>query len=81
MMAMLYVLDVPEFAPLVSFAEERGLQVARAPGYIRISASPRLEIARMPTGLGKAVWFGALTGGFTGEISRFDDDMLVLDDA
>ena len=75
-MATLYVLDVPEFAPLVNSARSNH-QVNRKGDYFTVSAK-EIRIAREPTGLRKAVWYGALTGGFEGALRRFDDDELVI---
>jgi hypothetical protein len=76
-MATLYVLDVPEFAPLLA-AKSDGVRVARhGPDYFALSGE-RIRIARKATGLRKAVWYGALTGGFEGTLLRFDDDELVI---
>ena len=72
-MATLYVLDVPEFAPLVR-AAGTSLKVG---DYFAISAQ-EIRIRRKATGLRKAVWYGALTGGFEGRLRRFDDDELVI---
>ena len=72
-MPTLYVLDVPEFAPLV-----RAAATTRKLGdYFAISGQ-EIRIARKATGLRKAVWYGALTGGFDGNLRRFDDDELVI---
>ena len=75
-MATLYVLDVPEFAPLVA-AARASLDVKKAGDYFAVSAR-EVRISREATGLRKAVWYGALTGGFEGALRRFDDDELVI---
>lgn len=75
-MATLYVLDVPEFAPFVQGARA-SMQVVKAGDYFAVSGN-EIRIARKATGLRKAVWYGALTGGFDGRLDRFDDDELVI---
>ena len=72
-MATLYVLDVPEFAPLVRAAGA----TLKVGDYFAISGQ-EIRIARKATGLRKAVWYGALTVGFEGSLRRFDDDELVI---
>ena len=73
-MSGFYVLDVPEFAPVVTAAraidrcrvhEQRG-------GYVFIEFDGEVEISRASTGLAEAVWFGCMTGGLDGRIVRFD---------
>jgi hypothetical protein len=75
-MATLYVLDVPEFAPFVQTAQGF-LDVARRGDYFVVSGR-EIRIPRKATGLRKAVWYGALTGGYEGELRKFDDDELVI---
>jgi len=75
-MATLYVLDVPEFAPFLEGARA-SMQVKRAGDYFAVSGK-EIRITRKATGLRKAVWYGALTGGFDGRLERFDDDELVI---
>jgi hypothetical protein len=77
-MATLYVLDVPEFAPLVQAASGiEGVRMSSLKDYKVLTAS-ELRIPRKATGLRRAVWYGALTGGFEGTLRRFDDDELVI---
>lgn len=77
-MATLYVLDVPEFAPLVEAAGKvNGVKLSRVKDYVALKAD-ELRISRKATGLRRAVWYGALTGGFEGSLRRFDDDELVI---
>lgn len=75
-MPTLYVLDVPEFAPLLQ-AARAALQVTKHGDYFALSGS-EIRIPRKATGLRKAVWYGALTGGYEGSLRRFDDDELVI---
>ncbi len=75
-MATLYVLDVPEFAPFVG-AAQASLRVSKKGDYF-VLAGEEIRIARKATGLRRAVWYGALTGGFEGSLQRFDDDELVI---
>ena len=79
-MSGFYVLDVPEFAPMVvavgNLAQCR-VHGARA-GYIFVEFDGQVEIKRSDTGLGEAVWFGCLTGGLDGKILGFDAESIKL---
>lgn len=73
-MSGFYVLDVPEFAPVVVAAAnltQCRVHAARA-GYIFVEFDGLVEIMRSDTGLGEAVWFGCLNGGLEGRIVGFD---------
>lgn len=78
--ASVFVLDVPEFHPLVEAAEKAGDYTATRvnDGYIRIDGAPGIRFERKALGFKPAVWYGALTGGFVGKIERFDTDELVI---
>lgn len=78
MSARLFVLDVPEFASLVEAGGAAGLQVERRGGYAQLAADGVIRLERAATGLGRAVWYGALTGGYLGSIERFDDEALII---
>lgn len=80
-MASLFVLDVPEFAPLIDAAGRGGVQVVRKASFARLSTPGRLVVDRAATGLGLAIWYGALTGGYQGDIERFDGDQIVISDS
>lgn len=75
-MPSLYVLDVPEFKPLVDAAVRAGRFDVIGPvaGYYRISAIDHFRIERQDTGLTEALWFGAFTAGFDGEELVIDSD-------
>ena len=76
-MPRLFVLDVPEFAPLIAGAGTDH-RVERRAGYALIEAAEKVVVERAKSGLGDAVWFGALTGGFEGRIVEFSADRLVI---
>jgi len=76
-MPSLFVLDVPEFAPLIAGAAS-GHHIRRRGGYAAIEAPERVVVERARSGLGDAVWYGALTGGYEGRIVEFSADRLVI---
>ena len=75
-MPSLYVLDVPEFRPLVDAARrgEGFTVVGPAAGYYRVTTEGQLRIARADTGLPEALWFGAFTAGYDGQELVIDKD-------
>ena len=75
-MPRLYVVDVPEFRPLVEAALKRPdwkVTPARK-GYILIEASGALEFSRREMQMKPALWYGMFTGGLDGEIAEWDRD-------
>lgn len=81
--ASVFVLDVPEFRPLINSARESGAYPTTAigNGYIRIDGNPGITFDRKALGFKPAVWYGALTGGLAGQIEQFDTDRLVISPA
>jgi hypothetical protein len=78
-MAILYVLDVPEFSSLVDFSERAyELSVTNHGAYRKIEAADKLTISRVDTGMDPAIWFGALVGGFEGNIEEFSEHTLTI---
>jgi hypothetical protein len=75
-----YVLDVPEFASVVSAAKDIKRCRVYPPkhGYIFVQFDGEVEINRAATGLGEAVWFGCMTGGLDGKIVAFDAERIKL---
>lgn len=75
-MVVLYVLDVPEFLPIVEAA--RGLKACTITksdkGYYRIAAPTEIVLNRKAMKMKPAVWYGLFTGGINGEIAEFGRD-------
>ena len=78
--ASIYVLDVPEFHALVAHAQKTpGYTVTKVDAnYLRIDGRPELRFGRKELGFNHAVWYGAVTGGFSGKITQFDKNELVI---
>ncbi|AUG79110.1 hypothetical protein CFP65_4360 [Kitasatospora sp. MMS16-BH015] len=75
----LYVLDVPEFVPLVRAAEAARMTSRRIGDYVELStAADEVTISRAGTGIRTAVWHAALTGGLDARIGSFDSETLHL---
>lgn len=79
-MSGFYVLDVPEFVPVVQAAHrltQCRVHTQRG-GYVFVEFDGQIEILRADTGLEEAVWFGCLTGGLNGRIVNFDSTSIRL---
>lgn len=79
-MSGFYVLDVPEFSPLVEAARENPRCRVHdvVAGYRYVEFDDDVTILRRQTGLKEAVWFGCLTAGLDGKIAEFTSDRLRL---
>ena len=78
-MPRLYFMDVPEYRPFIDLlGRDASLAKDQAAGYVRFSGNGEITGRRAYTGLGEAVWFGALVAGFEGRIVRFTDEELVV---
>lgn len=78
-MAKIFFLDVPEYRPFIAAVGARdGIDRQQVGPYVRFSAPGRITIRRDETGLGEAVWFGALVAGFDGEVEKFDATELTV---
>lgn len=75
-MVVLYVLDVPEFRPIVEAARAKSdCEVTRFDaGYYRIEAPTEIVLNRREMNMKPAVWYGLFTGGLNGEIAMFGRD-------
>jgi hypothetical protein len=75
-----YILNVPEFAPMIVAA--RAIPTCRVErvgsNYVYIAFDGEVEILRAATKLSEAVWFGCLTAGLDCRIVHFDSDRIRL---
>jgi hypothetical protein len=73
-----YVLDVPEFAPVVAAAQADAACRVTGPdrGYWTIRAVNELRLHRKAMKLKPAIWYGAFTGGIDGVIAEFGQDVV-----
>ncbi|MCB1394965.1 MAG: hypothetical protein KDJ98_03100 [Rhodobacteraceae bacterium] len=71
-----YVLDVPEFHPLIEASRGVAEVTIDGPqqGYWRISAPTELRFNRKAMKMKPAVWYGIFTGGLNGEIAEWGRD-------
>jgi catechol 2,3-dioxygenase-like lactoylglutathione lyase family enzyme len=73
-LATIYVLDVPEFAPLVAACRQLPHCTVAGPaeGYWQVTSPEPIVFERKPLGLVPALWNAALTGGYDGDVTTFD---------
>lgn len=72
-MVVLYVLNVPEFLPVVEAARAMpGCRVTKSEkGYYRVESPTEIILDRREMRMKPAVWYGLFTGGLNGEIAAF----------
>jgi len=72
--AVLYVLDVSEFEPLIASSKANPSSQVEGPidGYWVIHSPEAIVFERKALGFEPALWNASLTGGFAGEIKTFD---------
>lgn len=81
-MPTIFILDVPEFEPIVTTARRAGMQVRKHGDYLEAhSATSPVVLERYHTQVRPAIWFASLTGGFVGSIARFDHEVLQIEEA
>ncbi|WP_206522826.1 hypothetical protein [Mesorhizobium sp. M7A.F.Ca.US.006.01.1.1] len=74
-MVVLYVLDVPEFRPIVEASVAKGFRISKSDkGYFRIESDTEIVLNRREMAMKPAVWYGLFTGGLNGEIAEFGRD-------
>jgi hypothetical protein len=77
-MIQLFILDVPEFRPVIDEAASAGT-VRKVGNYVEVSSNEGITIERRKAGARRAVWFstiGALRGA---KVVQFDSDALRLE--
>ncbi|MBG0853556.1 hypothetical protein I2W78_17310 [Streptomyces spinoverrucosus] len=80
-MATLYILDVPEFRALLDAVTSDTATTETVGDYVCVTtAEGPLVLERERIGARDAVWFSALTGGYSGTMARFDKSVLRLED-
>jgi hypothetical protein len=75
-MVVIYVLDVPEFRPVIDTCRDKPDCVITAPakGYWRVTSATEIVLNRRQMQMKPAVWYGLFTGGLNGEIAEFGRD-------
>ena len=75
-MVVLYVLDVPEFLPIVESARKMpDCAISKSEkGYWKVVSPTEIVLNRREMKMKPAVWYGLFTGGMNGEIAEFGRD-------
>ncbi|MFC8845290.1 MULTISPECIES: hypothetical protein [unclassified Micromonospora] len=78
-MLTLFILDTPEFKPILHTARLAGMEIHHQDDYYEATSSePEVVLERRHTDVRPSIWFAALTGGLLGSIVQFDHDRLCL---
>lgn len=77
-MVVVYLLDVPEFKPILEAARHKRDWIVSGPDsdYYRIEATDEIILERREMKLKPAVWYGIFTGGMNGEIAEWNRDIV-----
>lgn len=80
MAVKIFVIDLPEFAPLIEALRTEASVSLKAPvaGYWQIDAGPSLSLSRKGLGLNLALWYSMLAGGFCGCLTEYGRDTLTI---
>jgi len=74
-MVSVYVLNVPEFLPMVEAARNMdGVRIKEGHMYTRLEADSSITFNRKHMKMKPAIWYGIFTGGIDGEILDFGRD-------
>lgn len=79
-MPVIYVVDVPEFMPLVESARGKsGYKVSEEnKGYFKIESQGEMTFNRKEMAMKPALWYGMFTGGLDGEIKSFGREEVTI---
>lgn len=79
-MPTVYVIDVPEFRPLVDSAKKKPQCAVSGPdkGYYQIDIRGEVTFNRKEMQMKPAIWYGIFTGGLDGEIKSFGREEVVV---
>ncbi len=79
-MPVIYVVDVPEFLPIVEAARKKPqCRVSGGEkGYYKVEWDGEVVFNRREMKMKPALWFGMFTGGLDGEIKSFNIDEVVV---
>lgn len=80
MSVIIYVADLPEFAPIIRGAQKQDDCFVEKcdSGYWKISSPSEIHFNRKALGLGPALWYSALSGGFVGEVVEYGREQMIL---
>lgn len=79
-MPVIYIVDVPEFRPVVDAARKKPQCRVNeaAKGYFKIDIVGEVTFNRKEMQMKPALWYGIFTGGLDGEIKSFGREEVVV---
>jgi hypothetical protein len=77
----LYVLDVPEFRPVIDEGSRRAASARKIGNYVEIVSREALTIDRKAAGARRSVWFSSIGALRNGTVTQFDSDSLRIEPA
>lgn len=77
-MIRLYVLDVPEFRPVIEEATGLADRFRALGNYVEFASAEGMTIERRKAGARRAVWFSSIAALQGGKVIQFDGDVLRL---
>jgi hypothetical protein len=75
----LYILDVPEFRPVIDEAEACADHSRAIGNYVEFRSGEGMTIERRKAGARRAVWFSTISALRGGKVVQFDSDVLRLE--
>lgn len=81
-MPRIYVLDLPEFSPVVAAAQSSDCVVSGPlNGYWKVEKAGTINFNRKALGLSAALWNTSLAGGVVGRITQFNSIDCTIEEA
>lgn len=78
-MIELYVLNVPEFAPVVEAGRRVADQSTFVGNYVQLCSDGSLTIERRTARARRAIWFSSIGALRNGKVTQFDSEILHIE--
>jgi hypothetical protein len=75
----LFVLDVPEFRPVIEHAGRSAQAVRKVGDYIEFTSTRAIVVGRREARVRRAVWFSSVAALDGGRLAQFDADELRIE--
>lgn len=77
-MIELFVLDVPEFRPVIDNIAQYADETRSVGNYVQFISEKTLVIDRRKAGVRQSIWYSAIGALRGGRVAQFDRDALVI---
>jgi hypothetical protein len=77
----LFVLDVPEFRPVIEHARRSAQSSRKVGDYIEFTSTRAIVVGRRAARVRRAVWFSSVAALDGGKLAQFDSDGLRIEPA